>query len=63
MIITLTMKNPDCVEEAVKQALAENPDAPLGEIRDALEKWVKWDEYITIDIDTDKGTATVRPTN
>ena len=25
------------------------------------EKWVKWNEYVTIEFDTEKGTATVVP--
>lgn len=74
MKIKITMKNPDCVYDAVAQAAKESAEEVNGitaeeraelvesrkeEINLALEKWVKDGEYITVEIDTVLNTAVV----
>ncbi len=72
--ITIAMKNPDCVgnavDEFVRDSLPANMDKDereaLEEVRKekvnkALSKFVEWSEYITVRIDLDNGTAEVVP--
>ena len=74
MRIIITMKNPDCVSDAVDRAAIESAEEVGGisseereeliesrkeEVNLALEKWVKYGEYITVEIDTVLNTATV----
>lgn len=54
--IQLTFKTPDVIDYAVEDIEEEDEQA---DVRNACEKWVKYGEYVTIEIDTDKGTATV----
>ena len=76
MKLRITLKDPDGVDEALMQAAQNVADAPEGlldSIREAIqkqvytelsgqiEKWVKWEEYVTIEIDTVVGTAVVCP--
>ena len=71
MKIQVTFKTPDTVEEAVKEALtsaSENDSLDLvgREIQEdkayeTIEKFVKFNEIITVEFDTDKGTAVVVP--
>jgi hypothetical protein len=74
MKIEITMKDPDCLEEpideAVKASLADlGLDAdemePLIEkrtekIREKMNHWFEYGEYVTIIVDTDAMTATVK---
>ena len=75
MKFTLVMKDPDgvhgCVDAAVSQSLADvtDPDERralyelrISKFRDVLKRWVQFGEYITINIDTDSGTAQVEET-
>ena len=72
MIFTVTMKDPDtlhdAIYEAVKQSLdgqemdAEEREA-VGDVRaekahEVCQKWFKYGEYLTVEIDT--GTQTIR---
>lgn len=56
--IVLSMKNPDCVSWAVDEFVKET-----GQDRDkvinAISKWVEYEEYVYVEIDLEKGTATV----
>ena len=74
MIITVSMKHPDVVQDAILDAVErtrpENiSDEEWGEMRttrrDAasaiLAKWVEYGEYITVEFDTEAKTATVIP--
>jgi hypothetical protein len=66
MIITINMKNPDAVEAAVlyhANSIQINSPEERAEIRKAIKPWVRYDEYITVKIDTDKQTAVVVPVN
>lgn len=49
MNIRLSFKTPDVLDEV--------PDF----IRDALRKWIKWSEYITVEYDSDTDTIRVVP--
>ena len=66
MKISLTFKTPDVVSDAVN-ALYEGEfsddydyEEKSEEAQQELSKWVQYGEYVTIDFDTDKGTAVVR---
>jgi len=76
MKFTVTFKTPDAVYESVKdiaeQAACDIVDADENcdrqseirtELMDFTGKWVSWGEIITIEFDTDKGTAIVVPQN
>lgn len=74
MKIRVTVKDPDgfydCVKDAVKdevdkiEGISDDEKEELVESRledawDALEKWVTYKEYVTLEFDTDAGTARV----
>jgi len=76
MKFTVTLKDPDGFYESIKEAvdnslngttlLDEDEFEELAEIRrvkinEAISKWVKYSEYITIEFDTTANTATVVP--
>ena len=77
MKIRLTLKDPDGVYESVREAASEQLSALEGlsdeelddlkksreeEINEDIKQWVEYGEYLTVEIDTDAGTATVTPT-
>jgi hypothetical protein len=69
------MKDPDCLHNALRDAVAEDMGgAKLDEdeadavfqlrvekAQKACARWFRWGEYLTVEIDTDAGTATVIP--
>lgn len=74
MKFTVTLKDPDGFSESVKDAVDESVDEldglddeekdALREVRsektwEKLEQFVEYQEYVTIEFDTDAGTATV----
>lgn len=72
MKIKLMLKDPDGVYESVKEAVIDSLPEGLSRderedvIRtrmenawDVLRKWVEFQEYVRIEIDTDAGTARV----
>lgn len=75
MKISVTLKDPDgfyeSVDDAVEKAVeAEFPTADADEnealrekrtekVWKVLEQWVRYQEYITIEFDTEAGTASV----
>ena len=74
MKIRITMKDPDCMHNAVREAVEENVRqvAWLTDIeRASLEesrietaqaqclKWFRYGEYLTVEVDTDAGTCVV----
>jgi len=78
MHVEITMKNPDCVFEAISRAAVDSVSDASGlneeeikeliksrqkEIEEQVSKWVKYGEYITIEIDTVRETARVIPAN
>lgn len=76
MKFKVTMKDPDGVyesrEEAIKQDVAEIPGLSDEEreaviekrretLRDLIGKWFEYDEYLTVEVDTEAGTCVVVP--
>lgn len=76
MKIRITMKSPDCVHDAVTDAvtagvyaidgMSDSEQSELIESRaedqkEKLKKWFKYGEYLTGECDTETGTATVLP--
>lgn len=78
MKFRVTFKDPDgvwdSIDNAAKMSAASVKGIDDDEREDlvesrrehldaAVEKWIKWSEYLTVEFDTDAGTATVIPTN
>ena len=76
MKIRITLKDPDGVWDSVADAAKESVATTIGlsnderlslletrraSINKALLPWIKYGEYVTIEIDTDAKTATVIP--
>ena len=75
MKFRVTMKDPDTLGDAIKEAvegdvkfLVDDPDeqSALIEVRqekvsEICKEWFKWGEYLTVEIDTEAGTAVVVP--
>lgn len=60
MKIQMTFKSPDVVYNSLRDA-GIDPNEPPIEVEDLLETFIKYDEYVTIEFDTEQGTATVVP--
>ena len=75
MKFCVTMKDPDTLQTAIDDAVSDNLPPELendGErdavrerrcekVADACRKWFEYDEYLTVEIDTEKMTCTVIP--
>lgn len=74
MKIKITMKDPDGVYESIEESIREDiarieglteadREALIESRREALDlgEWVEYGEYVTVEIDTDEGTARVVP--
>lgn len=74
MKLKITFKDPDGVYECVRDAVQETLPEGLSEeeadellesrtenAEDALRKWIEWKEYLSVEFDTETGTATVLP--
>jgi len=75
MKFTITVKNPDSIEDSIDNAVEDmiqskledadfpNVETMREEAKEMLwascKKWVEYQEYIRIEIDTENGTATV----
>lgn len=70
------MKDPDGFYESVKNAVEESLPTGLSsgersnlledrmeKVEESLERWFEYNEYVTIEVDTDNNTATVLKTN
>jgi len=64
MVIRVVFKTPDVVDMAIQEAIGSGTDE-LTEMREqieeALSKFVRWGEQITVEFDIEAGTATVVP--
>lgn len=58
MTFTITFKTPDAVQVALEELPA---DADWESAQKVIDKFVEYNEYVRIEFDTDKGTATVLP--
>lgn len=76
MKFSITFKDPDVVHDAIREAiiadvakldgLSEDERESVAEgrqerVADQCGKWIKWGEYVTIEIDTEANTCTVTP--
>lgn len=76
MKFQVTMKDPDSLGDAVKEAAEEQLatiegidadekesliEGRAAKLSDFACKWMEYGEYITVEFDTDAGTATVVP--
>jgi len=59
MIVTLTFKRPDVTDQVYGDITDESEHEM---VKAAIEKWVSYNEYITVQIDTKDNTCTVIPT-
>jgi hypothetical protein len=75
MKFRVTLKDPDCLDDAIMEALDKNI-SPLGlpddeenaliairgtNISDLCSTWFEYKEYLTVEIDTDARTCVVVP--
>lgn len=73
MKLKVTLKDPDALYDGISEALEEDLKELPEDEKEALEeirreklttianKWFKWGEYITVEIDTDQNTCVVMP--
>lgn len=66
MKIKVTMKTPDALDYALKDAFSDYPIPEDGEdmeyeAREKLAKWFRYGECLTVEFDTEAMTATVLP--
>ena len=76
MKFCITFKSPDCVSDCLEFEANEHANSIDGitgreremicenrliELREAIKPWIDWEEYITVEIDTEAGTCTVLP--
>lgn len=56
MKLKITFKNPDAVDEALSDS-----GLSLGNegLKETISKFIEYGEYVTIELDTEKGTARV----
>lgn len=72
MKIRITCKTPDCLDDAIEEAISnergieeipnEEDEGELDqkeELHAICSRWVRYGEYVTIEIDTEKNTAVV----
>lgn len=57
MLVRMTFKTPDADYHALRSVPKEKHD----EVTAIIEKFVECGEYVDIELDTEKGTATVVP--
>lgn len=60
MKIRLSFKTPDVIGSTLEHMDIHDPDEKM-DIADACKKFVKYGEYLTVEIDTQTGTAVVLP--
>ncbi len=61
MIFKIHLKSPDAIDQSISDAV-DNGDIQkddVDECSDAASRWFTYGEYLTIEIDTDKGTCVV----
>lgn len=73
MKIRVTMKDPDTLDDAVREAASESvagiaidaserealAEVRYDRLRESCGKWFKYGEYLTVEIDTDADTCVV----
>ena len=62
MKVVITFKDPDALDSSLADQLPNSPTT-FERVRKQCAKWFEYGEYVNIEIDTEKGTATVlKPT-
>jgi len=56
MIVTVSFKTPDVLDYALEGIDEDEAE----EVKAKLAKWIKYEECLTVEFDTDKMTATVK---
>ena len=59
--LRIYMKNPDSVSQAIMDAGVDQNEVDSSEFGPVIEKFVEYQEYITVELDTDTMEATVIP--
>jgi len=50
MKFIVTFKSPDAVNQALEDSVPQNK---RKEVKSLLEKWIKWEEYLDVEVDTE----------
>lgn len=58
MIVTLTLKHSDVLDQIDEQTNGD--EVEIARIRKLARKYVEFDEYVYLELDTDTGKAVVR---
>lgn len=67
MKIRVTMKTPQALDDAVVEAIARQPlglhscEKEYEKVMKLARKWFRWEESVTLEIDTEAQTCTVVP--
>lgn len=74
MKFTVSMKCPDALEYAITNAVAcqsasldmehgerEDHEPLYDQLKRVCSRWFRYDEYLTVEVDTEAGTCTVCP--
>lgn len=59
--IRLSFKDPDGVYDSCEDFAKANPEYDMDDAFEMISSFVKWSEYILVEIDTDTNTAKVIP--
>lgn len=57
MKIQITFKSPDALDYALENLSEEEKETA----KEVCKKWIEYEEYVTIEVDTEKKTAIVLP--
>jgi hypothetical protein len=60
MKFQVTFKSPDSVSDAIDDVIEASPETSREDLKKFVEPWIEWGEYVTIEFDTDEGTAVVK---
>jgi len=61
--LRVTLKSPDAVWDSLKEAGIDPNEVENSEFGEVFGRFVKCDEYVTIELDSETGEATVVPVN
>jgi len=61
--LRITLKGPDSVSQSLKDAGIDEDNIENTEFGEVFDRFVKYAEYVTIELDSETGEATVVPVN
>jgi hypothetical protein len=65
MKYTLTFKTPGVLDQVVTEPITQSDydddDSGTTDLKEFFEKWIRYEEYISIEFDTEANTAVVLP--